>query len=92
MATHICNREGDKEQFDEEKLYNSILNPAREAGYDTDEAAEFAEMIVDEITDWIDDHEDNVVTSVEIREKVKELLVEHDEDVAFMYDTHLDLS
>lgn len=90
--TKICNTEGDKEAFDEEKVYQSIFRPAREKGYSEGEAGELAERVVDKVQDWLDDHEDNVVTSKELRQHVLELLKEEDEDVAFMYETHLDLS
>lgn len=88
----VCDRRGDKEEFDQRKLYASIYHPAREAEYSEQEAEDLAEEVVDEFMDWFDEHDDNVLTSKEIREKVMELLEERDEDVAFLYETHLDIN
>lgn len=90
--TKICTREGDKEPFDEEKIYASVFRPAREADYDKDDASDLAEHVVEMVKDWLEDHEDEFITSKELRQHVLELLKEEDEDVAFLYKTHLDLS
>lgn len=90
--TKICNREGDKEAFDEKKLYASVFHPAREADYDEEEAGDLAQHIVDAAEAWLEEQEDKFVTSKELRSHVLELLKEADEDVAFLYKTHLDLS
>lgn len=92
MTTKVCNRDGDKEEFDDRKVYASVYYPAREAGYSERDAEDLAEDVVADLTDWMDDHEDNVLTSTELREKVTELIAERDEDVSFMYETHLDLN
>ncbi len=88
----ICKRHGEKEAFDERKLYASIYYPAREAGYSEPEAEELAEDVVDQIQDWIEEHEDNVFTSKELEEETRDQLEAVDPDVAFLYETHLDLS
>ncbi len=88
----VCDRGGDKEEFDQRKLYASIYHPAREAEYGEKEAEDLAEDVVDEFMAWFDEHEDDVLTSKEIREKVEKLLEERDEDVAFLYRTHLDIN
>jgi transcriptional regulator NrdR family protein len=88
----ICKRHGEKESFDERKLYASIYYPAREADYSEQEAEDLAEQIVDEIKEWIDDHEDNVFTAKELEQEVNDRLEAVDPDVAFLYETHLDLS
>jgi transcriptional regulator NrdR family protein len=88
----ICNRRGEKEEFDQRKLYASIYYPAREDEYSEKEAEELAEEVAEQVAEWIGEHEDNVVTSKEIRDKTKELLEERDDGVAFLYDTHLDIN
>lgn len=91
-SKRVCNRHGKKEEFDERKLYASVYHPAREAEYSEKEAEQLAEEVSDDLIEWFDEHEDNVLTAHEIREKVKELIAERDEDVAFLYDTHLDIN
>lgn len=88
----IVTRNGDKQEFDDRKLYASIYAPAMEAGYDHVDAEELAADVVDQVVDWIDGHEDDVITSTELRERTITVLEEQDDAVAFLYDTHLDLS
>ncbi len=90
--TKICTKDGDKEDFKTDKAYHSVFYPARETGYTEEDADALAEAVVADLEDWMDDHEDDVLTTKEIRSKVLELLEDRDEDVAFMYETHLDLS
>lgn len=88
----VLKRHGEKERFDERKLYASIYYPAREERYTEEDAEELAADVTEAIKDWMADHADNVLTAEEVRDKTIELLEERDEDVAFMYQTHLDLS
>lgn len=90
--TKICNKEGDKEPFDDRKVYASVFRPAREKDYSEDEAGELAERVTDTVKEWVDDHEDEFITTKELRQHVLKVLKEEDEDVAFLYETHLDLS
>lgn len=92
MGNKILKRHGEKQKFDDRKLYASIYYPAREAGYSEPEAEELAETVTEEIVSWIEDHEDNVLTAEEIKEETIGRLEEADPDVAFLYETHLDLS
>lgn len=92
MGLKVVSRDGGKEAFDEKKLYASVFYPAREAEYGREEAEEMANDLTEDVRDWIEAHEDNVVTSRELREKVVELLEERDDGVAFLYDTHMDIN
>ncbi len=92
MGLKVVNQDGEKESFDERKLYGSVFYPAREAEYDREEAEALANGLTEDVRDWIDDHEDDVVTSRELREKVLELLEEEDDGVAFLYRTHMDIN
>ncbi len=89
----ICRSDGEKVPFDERKLYASVYAPALEAEFDHEEAEEIADMVVDAVVDWMADHEDNVVTTDEIREHAATSLEDAGyDDVAFLYRTHLDLN
>lgn len=87
----IANKQGEKEDFRREKLYRSVRNPALEADYSEEAADELAATIVEEVLEWMED-EDDVITVRELEETVIERLRDHDADVAFLYETHLDLS
>lgn len=82
---------GRKEEFDEGKLWNSLYYPARESHYSEDEAVELADEAKHLVLEWLEEHEDDVVTTEEIRTAAIEALEEVDMDVALMYETHLDL-
>lgn len=88
----IVNRDGEKEEFDEGKLWNSLYYPAREAHHGEGEAVEIADRVKEKIVSWAESHEDSFVTTSEIREKAVEELEKEDEDIAFMYDSHLDVN
>lgn len=88
----IAKDNGTKEGLDEGKLWNSLYYPAREAHYGEEEAVNLADKAKHSILDWIRDHEDSVVTTKEIREKAEDVLKGLDEDVALMYDKHLDIN
>lgn len=88
----IVNEDGSKEEFEEEKLYNSAYYPSREAALDEQEANDIAEKVVWEVKSWMSDHEDEVFSSKEIRHQALEVLREVEQDVAFLYRTHLDIN
>lgn len=88
----VVNKDGEKESFDERKLYASVFYPAREAEYDREDAEELANEVCEAVKDWFRAHEDNVLTTREIRDMVDELLVERHDEVAFLYRTHLDIN
>jgi len=88
----IVNRDNEKEEFEEEKLYCSVYYPAREADLEEDRADEIAEKVVYEVKAWMGEHEDNVFTTKEMREKIVRILDRTDDDVCFLYSTHLDIN
>jgi transcriptional regulator NrdR family protein len=92
MGKKIVKQEGFKEELDEGKLWDSIYYPARESHYNEDQAVELADKAKHQVMEWIHRHEDDVVTSGEIRDKVVEVLDDIDEDVCFMYEKHLDIN
>jgi transcriptional regulator NrdR family protein len=88
----VAKRNGMKEPLDEGKLWDSLHQPAKEAHYPEEEAVELADQVKHSLMDWMHDHEDNVFTTREISEKAEELLAERDDEVALMYDRHLDIN
>jgi transcriptional regulator NrdR family protein len=88
----VAKKDGSKEDLDEGKLWDSIYYPLRESGFDHGEAVDYADEVKQEVVSWIYEHEDNVVTHKEIREKVEEVLKQRDDQVALMYDKHLDIN
>lgn len=88
----IVNKDGAKEEFEDEKLFNSAYYPGLEAELPEEDAKELAEKVVYEVKAWISDHPDNVHTSEEIRQKTMEVLERENTDVAFLYQTHLDIN
>lgn len=88
----IVNKDGQKEEFEDNKLFNSVYYPCREDDLSEKEATDLADKVVYEVKAWLSEHNDNVHTSEEVREKVMEILERENEDVAFLYRTHLDLN
>lgn len=88
----IVNKDSQKEEFDEGKLWNSIYYPARESHYPEKAAVELADNVKHRVAEWARNHEHGFVTTEEIREKVIEELEYEDEDVSFMYEKHLDIN
>ncbi|MDY6761576.1 MAG: ATP cone domain-containing protein [Candidatus Nanohaloarchaea archaeon] len=88
----LITRDGEKEEFDQRKLYSSIYYPARVAEYDEQDAEDLAEDVCQAVVERVEEQEEPVVTSDELREMTIEELEDRDEEVAFLYDTHLDIN
>lgn len=88
----VVKNSGEKEDFDEGKLWDSIYYPARESHYSEEEAVELADEAKQKVLERLEDHEDDIFTAEEIRTEVIEVLETIDTDVALMYETHLDIS
>jgi transcriptional regulator NrdR family protein len=88
----IVNKDGAKEEFEDGKLYDSVYYPAREAELSEEEANELADKVLYEIKAWFSEHDDNVFSSKEVREKVISILERENDDTCFLYKTHLDLN
>lgn len=88
----IINKDGAKEEFEDGKLYDSVYYPAREAELPEEDASELGDKVLYEIKAWISEHEDNVFSSKEVREKVVSILERESDDTCFLYKTHLDLN
>lgn len=88
----VVKNHGVKQEFQEDKLEDSVYYPAREADLEHEKACDLAEKVIYEIKAWMSEHSDNVFTSKEIREKALGILERENEDVCFLYKTHLDLN
>jgi transcriptional regulator NrdR family protein len=88
----VVNKDGAKEEFEDGKLYDSVYYPAREAELSEEEANDLADKVLYEIKAWISEHEDNVFSSKEMREKVISIHERKDEDTAFLYETQRNLN
>jgi len=88
----IVNKDGQKEEFEDDKLFNSVYYPGREDELSEKEATDLADKVVYEVKAWISEHPDNVHTSEEVRKKIMDILERENEDVALLYRTHLDLN
>ncbi|MBI4158821.1 hypothetical protein HY500_01025 [Candidatus Woesearchaeota archaeon] len=86
---HIIKRHRKKERFDERKLYASIYSAALTASYGEQKAEKLANDICYIIKKEV---MKKTTTSDFIRKQVVKLLKKKDKDVAFLYETHLDLS
>lgn len=88
----VINSDGAKEEFQDEKLYDSAYYAALEAELSEEKANDLAEKVVWEVKSWISDHEHQIFSTQEVREKAMEVMKRENEDAAFMYETHLKLN
>ncbi len=86
---NIIKRHGMKEKFDERKLYASIYSAAITSGYPEKKAENLADEVCSKIKKKYGKH---VVTSLDLRKAAISILKNKDKDIAFLYETHLDLS
>ena len=85
---HVVKRRGNKEPYDQRKMYASVYSAALNCHYKEQKAQKIAENVTKKINSWIKNKK--LVTSREIRNKVIEST--KDKDVILMYKHHLDLS
>lgn len=87
---HVVKRRGHKEQFDERKLYASVYAACLSCHIDKEEAESVANLVTREVKKWIDERKE--VSSDQIFKQIGEELKHLNEDAAFMYTTHRDVS
>lgn len=88
MEKYIVKRKGEKEHYDERKVYASCYAAALNCEYREKKAERLASEIAKKVTSWI--KKKKIVHSSEIREKV--ILLIKEKDVVLMYKSHLDIS
>ena len=90
MATHIIKRHGHDEKFDPRKVYASVYAACRNAHLSEIQSEKIAEAVSMRLTSWMKSK--THVDSSDVFAEVINILREIHPDVAFMYETHRDLS
>ena len=87
---HIIKRRGQKQEFDERKVYASVYAACLASHTSHEEAEATANLVSREVKRWLDKRQD--ITSNQIFNKAWEELKHLNKDAAFMYKTHRDVS
>ena len=87
---HIVKRKGHKELYDERKVYGSCYFACRNAHLSEIESEKICGNVTAAITKWA--MKRKMVTSDEIFKNLVFELNKHNEDAAFLYETHRDIS
>ncbi len=87
---HIVKRKGHTEPYDERKVYGSCYFACRNAHMNEEKAEELANKVCTQVTKSI--NKKKFVTSDDISRLLIQELKKYDEDAAFLYETHRDIS
>jgi len=87
---HIVKRKGHTELYDERKVYGSCYFACRNAHMNEEKAEELANKVCTQVTKSVS--KKKFVTSDDIFRLLTNELKKHDEDAAFLYETHRDIS
>lgn len=83
----IVKRKGQKERFDEKKVYGSVYAACASAHYEEIHCERIAEEITDKIKKFVKNKKQ--IPSIEIRKKIGNELEKKDKELAFYYEQHL---
>ena len=86
----IVKRKGHTEIYDERKVYGSCYFSCRNAHLSEQESEEICRKVSAAITKWIKSRK--AVSSNDIFRMLIQELKKHNEDAAFLYETHRDIS
>ena len=86
----IVKRKGHAELYDERKVYGSCFYACRNAHLSEKESEEICNKVSASVTKWISKRK--IVSSNEIFRLLIEELKKHNDDAAFLYETHRDIS
>ena len=86
----IVKRKGHIEVYDERKVYGSCYFACRNAHLSEEESEGISNLVTASVTKWISRR--RVVTSSEIFRVLAHELNKYNEDAAFLYETHRDIS
>ena len=86
----IVKRKGHTELYDERKVYGSCFFACRNAHLSEKEAEEICKKVCTAITKWV--NKKKIVSSNDIFKVLIQELKKHNEDAAFLYETHRDIS
>ncbi len=87
---HIVKRHGHTERFDERKVYASCYAACLSSHVEHRHAEKICEVVVQGIKKWIAKKKE--VNSHDISQETAKLIRKHNKNVAFMYETHRDIS
>ena len=88
--TKVVKRRGKEEPFDEKKTYDSVFSACKECDLPDSESEKIATEVTANVKKFVESRKE--INSTEIFGHIMELLAKHHEAVAFMYQTHRDLS
>ena len=86
----IVKRKGHTELYDERNVYVSCYFACRNAHLSEKESEEICSKVSKEVTKWI--NKQKIVSSQDIFKILVQELKKHNEDAAFLYETHRDVS
>jgi len=86
---NVVKRRGHMEKFDERKVYASIYAAALTAGYGEVKSENLADKICKVVKKTFGKR---TINTIRIKNTVINNLQKNDKDVAFLYETHLDIS
>ena len=86
----IVKRKGHSEEFDERKVYASCYAACLSSHVSHVEAEKICEKVAKEVKIWA--RKKKMVKSDDIFKNVIAAIKKHNEDAAFMYETHRDIS
>ena len=86
----IVKRKGHGEVYDERKVYGSCYFACRNAHLSEKESEQICHHVCLAMTKWV--NKKKIVSSNDIFKKLIEELKKHNEDAAFLYETHRDIS
>ena len=89
-ALQIVKRKGHTEIYDERKVYGSCYFACRNAHLSEKEAEEICKKVSASMTKWVKARK--IVSSKDIFKMLVHKLKKHNEDAAFLYETHRDIS
>ena len=89
-SLQIVKRRGHTEVYDERKVYGSCYFACRNAHLSEEEAEEICKKVCAAVAKWIKTKK--VVSSNDIFKVLTQELKKHNEDAAFLYETHRDIS
>jgi len=89
--THIVKRrKGHQEPYDNHKVYASCFASCLSSHIERHEAEKICEQVMKDIDTWLEG--EGTVSSNDIFEEITTSLKKRNEDAAFMYKTHRDIS
>ena len=86
----IVKRKGHSELYDERKVYGSCYFSCRNAHLSEQESEQICKKVSAAITKWA--RAKKIVSSDDIFRALAQELKKHNEDAAFLYETHRDIS